>query len=196
MIMISSTEIILLLLGLGIFIAFRWRRKPDGKTDSTGQRRLERIQNASFIFSALLWVSLPLSAYWFLGFLFGWPGFSHDPLRMVVSHHVYASPAEMPPAVFWLMIIKQGLTFFAGGMLLRLFWLYGKGIIFSARNVNCIRSQGYCLIIDWFINYQLQSLTHDMELSTTSLFVGLLIIFIAWIMDEGRKIQEEQELTV
>jgi uncharacterized membrane protein YdcZ (DUF606 family) len=25
---------------------------------------------------------------------------------------------------------------------------------------------------------------------------GLLILFIAWIMDEGRKIQEEQELTV
>jgi Protein of unknown function (DUF2975) len=26
--------------------------------------------------------------------------------------------------------------------------------------------------------------------------IGILIIFIAWIMDEGRKIQEEQELTV
>jgi hypothetical protein len=26
--------------------------------------------------------------------------------------------------------------------------------------------------------------------------IGVLIIFIAWIMDEGRKIQEEQELTV
>ena len=29
-----------------------------------------------------------------------------------------------------------------------------------------------------------------------SLFPGMFIIFIAWIMDEGRKIQEEQELTV
>jgi hypothetical protein len=28
------------------------------------------------------------------------------------------------------------------------------------------------------------------------LAVGLLIILVAWIMDEGRKIQEEQELTV
>jgi hypothetical protein len=28
------------------------------------------------------------------------------------------------------------------------------------------------------------------------LFIGLILILIAWIMDEGRKIQEEQELTV
>jgi hypothetical protein len=35
-----------------------------------------------------------------------------------------------------------------------------------------------------------------MALSTTPVFVGLLIIFVAWIMDEGRKIQEEQALTV
>ena len=28
------------------------------------------------------------------------------------------------------------------------------------------------------------------------LFPSVLILFIAWIMDEGRKIQEEQELTV
>jgi len=35
-----------------------------------------------------------------------------------------------------------------------------------------------------------------MALSTTPLFIGMLIIFITWIMDEGRKIQEEQELTV
>jgi hypothetical protein len=35
-----------------------------------------------------------------------------------------------------------------------------------------------------------------MDLSLTQAFIGLMIIFVAWIMDEGRKIQEEQELTV
>jgi len=29
-----------------------------------------------------------------------------------------------------------------------------------------------------------------------NLVTGFVILFIAWIMDEGRKIQEEQELTV
>jgi hypothetical protein len=28
------------------------------------------------------------------------------------------------------------------------------------------------------------------------LLIGAIIVLIAWIMDEGRKIQEEQELTV
>jgi hypothetical protein len=32
--------------------------------------------------------------------------------------------------------------------------------------------------------------------SLDRLGIGLLILLIAWIMDEGRKIQEEQELTV
>jgi len=39
-------------------------------------------------------------------------------------------------------------------------------------------------------------LLRDMDLSTTPIFGGLFIIFFAWIMDEGRKIQEEQTLTV
>ena len=42
----------------------------------------------------------------------------------------------------------------------------------------------------------MQGLLRDMDLSTTPIFGGLFIIFFAWIMDEGRKIQEEQELTV
>jgi hypothetical protein len=82
------------------------------------------------------------------------------------------------------------------GVLLRLFWLYWRGILFSAKNVNCIRLLGYWLVVDWFINYQMQGMLRDMDLSSTPVLVGFLIIFVAWIMDEGRKIQEEQELTV
>ena len=130
-------------------------------------------------------------------FLFGWPGPSHDALRIVVSHnHIYSSPPEMPPEIFWLLVIKLAVAYCAAGALLRLFWLYRKGILFSAINVSCIRFLGYTLIIDWFVDYQMQGLLHDMDLSTTPVFVGFLVIFVAWIMDEGRKIQEEQELTV
>jgi hypothetical protein len=78
----------------------------------------------------------------------------------------------------------------------RLFRLYGNGILFSVKNINYIRFQGYYLILNWVVDYQMQGALLDMALSTTPLFVGFLIIFIAWIMDEGRKIQEEQELTV
>jgi hypothetical protein len=157
---------------------------------------MSRVQKASLVFAVCVGMSLLVSVYWFLGFLFGWPGPSHDSLRMVVSHHVYASRAEVPPDIVWLLVLRQGLALGAMGALLRLFWLYWRGILFSAKNVNCIRLLGYWLAVDWFINYQMQAMLRDMDLSTTPLFVGFLIIFIAWIMDEGRKIQEEQELTV
>jgi hypothetical protein len=102
----------------------------------------------------------------------------------------------MPQAVLAWWSVKMGLTFFCYGVMFSLFRLYQKGILFSAKNVRHIHSLAYYLIANWLVDYQLQSTLHDMDLSTTPLFVGLLIIFVAWIMDEGRKIQEEQELTV
>ena len=86
--------------------------------------------------------------------------------------------------------------FFSSFVLLRLFWLYSQGIIFSGRNITCIRVQGYCLIIINLIDLEMQQFIHASSVSLTPILYGLLIIFIAWIMDEGRKVQEEQELTV
>jgi hypothetical protein len=191
---ITSTLIVCV---LTLVIFRRVLHKPEKNAVKTRQARLARVREASRVFSICLWLSFILGVYWFLGFLLGWPFFSQPHVRMVISDgHIYSSPAEMPPAIFWLMVVKQGLAFIAGGAMLRLFWLYGKGILFTAKNVNCLRFLGYYFIIDWFINYQMQSLLSDMNLSTTPVFVGFFIIFFAWIMDEGRKIQEEQELTV
>jgi hypothetical protein len=169
-------------------------RRPKDRAAKIRPSRLDRVREASLVFSTCLWLILLLSAYGFLGFLFGWSFLHH---RMVISpDHIYSSPTEMPKTIFWLMVAQQALAFFAMGILLRLFRLYSKGIIFTAKNVNCLRFFGYYLIVDWFINYQIQSLLQDMALSCTPIFVGFIIIFFAWIMDEGRKIREEQELTV
>jgi hypothetical protein len=171
--------------------------KSRAKENSSVTVRLSRVRNASLVFFILLCLGMILGVYWILGFIFGWPFFAEDHIRMVISHnHIYSSRSEMPTEIFWLMIVKQGLAFFAGGVMLRLFWLYGKGILFTAKNVNCLRFLGYYFIIDWFINYRMQGVLRDLDLSTTPIFVGFFIIFFAWIMDEGRKIQEEQELTV
>jgi hypothetical protein len=43
-------------------------------------------------------------------------------------------------------------------------------------------------IFSWF--------QHSFYLLAFNLLLGFVFIFVAWIMDEGRKIQEEQELTV
>ena len=96
----------------------------------------------------------------------------------------------------FLLAVKIGFSFFGAWMLQSLLRLYQQGILFTARNVWYIRVLGYYVIIDWLINYQMEGVARATELHTTQLLVGLLVIFIAWIMDEGRKIQEEQELTV
>ena len=60
----------------------------------------------------------------------------------------------------------------------------------------CLLYTSYYLILGYIIDYQIKGMLRDMDLSMTPVFAGLMIIFIAWVMDEGRKIQEEQELTV
>jgi hypothetical protein len=190
----STIEIYVLVIFALMLIVFRGLKSRATKVRSS---RLERVRRTSHIFSICLFSILLLGVYSFLGFLLGWPVFTQHHMRMVISdNHIYSSPSDMPKVIFWLMITRQGLAFFAIGTLLRLFWLYSKGILFTGRNVNCIRFLGYYFIVDWFIKYLMQSLLQDVDLSFTPLFVGVIIDFFAWIMDEGRKIKEEQELTV
>lgn len=173
------------------YLAFRFISGP-----SNNFARQIRIKRASLIFQALIWASLAFGVCWFLAFLFGWPSPIGDKLRVVASqHHIYESPGEMPTTILVLWLIKICLGFFCAGVLIRLFRLYARGILFSAKNVTCIRFLGWWLTIDWLIGYQMQGLLKDMALSSTPVFIGFLIIFIAWVMDEGRKIREEQELT-
>jgi Protein of unknown function (DUF2975) len=90
----------------------------------------------------------------------------------------------------------------------KLFDLYSKGELFTARIVHAIQRVGYAYFlmalvgfISRIVSVHLAKTSSEWQWSSltgllTSLFPGLLILFIAWIMDEGRKIQEEQELTV
>jgi hypothetical protein len=159
--------------------------------------RLNRIQIASLIFRVFNGIGFLMVVYCVPAFLLGWPPPYPATFRIVISeNHIYTSSADMPQAVLALWLVKMGLLMACMAVFDRLFRLYGKGILFSARNIIYIRFQGYYLILDWVVNYQMQGALHDMALSTSQLYIGFLIIFIAWIMDEGRKIQEEQDLTV
>jgi len=172
-------------------------RNPKTSAGKVHPDRLTRIRKASLIFSVCLWLTVVLTAYWILSFLFGWPFLFQDQVRIAISPgHVYSSPSQMPSTLFWLWVVKTGWGLLAAGAMLRLFWLYANGILFTAKNVNCLRFLGYYFIVGWFIDFQIQDFQNDMALSTTPIFVGFFIIFFAWIMDEGRKIREEQELTV
>jgi hypothetical protein len=167
------------------------------KVGRTSQARLARIRKASFLFQLAVGMSFLLGTYWVLAFLLGWPFLPEGKVRVVISaHHIYTGATEMPAAIFALWLVKAGLGLGCAGVLYALFGLYRKGILFGAKNVHYIRFLGYWLMIDWLIDYQMQGALHDMNLSVTPVFAGLMIILVAWIMDEGRKIREEQELTV
>lgn len=84
---------------------------------------------------------------------------------------------------------------------LKLFGFFEKGILFTADTVRCIQILGgiYCArFLVQLSFYFLTPLSERQYLGTavSDLFAGFLIIFIGWLIDEARKIREEQELTV
>lgn len=94
-----------------------------------------------------------------------------------------------------------------------LFLLYAKGTMFSRPNVLALRGFGRCLIL---LAIAQMLLTPVMALTLSianppgervlsmgvsagmleAAFVGGLLLVIAWVMNEARKIDEEQQLTV
>jgi hypothetical protein len=92
----------------------------------------------------------------------------------------------------------------------KLFFLYARDDLFSAEIVRCIRRIGIVGILlgleRFFSAFSAVAFTvGSLYLAVlpvlflpllSSVIPGFAIVVIAWIMDEGRKIQEEQELTV
>ena len=94
-----------------------------------------------------------------------------------------------------------------------LFMYYSLGDLFSARIVSCIRQIGWVgilkaviggiskfLLLSSIPSPPSETLAKGVPLSLlTTLFdllPGVALLCVAWVMEEGRKIKEEQELTV
>ena len=131
-----------------------------------------------------------------------------------------------------LMILMQVVLWFWYWKLTQLFHYYGRGLIFAAETIRCIKILGLLFITGWLITttlhffpvvaeqlhrqipvspeggwkvvdtsahfYRMGFFSFDFGtgINFGQLMLGMMIVLIAWIMDEGRKIQEEQELTV
>ena len=94
-----------------------------------------------------------------------------------------------------------------------LFHQYEQGQIFTDKNVSCFRSLGRILII-WVLCDVVQNpllsiiLTREKppgqhvitvgfcSADFIALFVGIIILIIAWVMDEARMIKEDQALII
>jgi hypothetical protein len=121
-------------------------------------------------------------------------------------------------SIHWHFIIANAVTdpIWAVGLWLcgNLFMYYSRGDLFSAKVVSCIRQIGYVVILKGVVSC-ISTFTFMFEnppsgflgvlaMAVPAMLLGMLLgtvpgvalICGAWVMDEGRKMREEQELTV
>lgn len=153
-----------------------------------------------------------------LGAALAWAFLDSETLRMLTSF-------EAEPGINWNLTDLQRLLGFvvsfipvALNMLLfralaRLFWLYSQGFVFTQDNVKRIRQAGFLLLIGQLVSPVYQSLlslvltmhnssgqhmvlinVHESDIS--EIITALMILVVAWVMDEGRKLKDEEALTV
>ncbi|MEN6438616.1 MAG: DUF2975 domain-containing protein [Syntrophobacter sp.] len=122
-------------------------------------------------------------------------------------------PAEARLLGFIIVMIPSGIAMYGNWVLIRLFRLYEMGQIFSDLNVRCFRDISRILMV-WcaavFLTSPLLSIALTLHhppgqrllviglrsMDITALLVGFVLAVIAWVMEEGRKLQEEQDLTI
>lgn len=116
-------------------------------------------------------------------------------------------------ACFGASLLTGSAVMYVFHRLSRLFNLYSEGVFFDGGNVACYRTIGISLIVQQLLSLPEQALQSLIlswnnpvgervvsvgvdDANISLIIVGLMIILISRIMDEGRKMQEEQQLTV
>lgn len=114
---------------------------------------------------------------------------------------------------FLVTMLPTGIAMFGAYYLMRLFHLYEQGQIFKLANVLCFRKLSRVLIWWFIIGIAHKSLLsvaltlhnppgHRMitlEIGSpdlTALLLGGILAVIAWVMEEGRRLQEDQDFTI
>ena len=186
------------------------------KISLKANRRMDRIQRISkyvrlFIllgvsFLALVWFPL------FLGMANHW---SHNHARLLNALRdvvLFVANYWFGPPTFWSLFDAHRAPFLVYGILwlivfvfwfrtiLKLFGFFERGVLFTAETVRCLQVLGGIYILKFLLQMTLWLISFPdnqaLTVGTGGLFAGLLIIFIGWLIDEARKIREEQELTV
>jgi hypothetical protein len=171
-------------------------------TSQSANHRLNRIQLVSRIFRALIIALVVLMSLMTALFLLAAVktlvgGEVPHSLRITFSpHQVFTSPFAVPLPVLLIGAVQLCLGGCGLILLNRLFKLYEQGHFFTLGNIRCLKFLGLITLGIWMTTTILEFMAGQGNVNGTGLIIGILIVFIAWIMDEGRKIQEEQALTV
>jgi hypothetical protein len=159
--------------------------------------RMTRIQKVSKQLRLILQYGIPL---WFL---FG------TGLSVLMDYGIkiplYSNPARAPYGhtntnlILIHSCLLLVLFLFWYRTVIKLFGFFEKGILFTAETVRCIQLLGWIYILNFLLGMIfLLLLQNDQRVGAdvSDLFTGFFIFFIGWLIDEARKIREEQELTV
>lgn len=175
---------------------------------------LARIQRISRFFR---WLFICGSVGTPFVYILFWGFFNVLPGQMIR----YSLPADIPrplPLMFRVLaivisLIPMSVRMFGLRTLIRLFALYAQGQIFTSEHVKCFRRLGYVLLFGvgagviynslltvlFSFAASLQHLRLSLGLHSgdiTVLIVGGIVLLISWVMDEGRKLENEQALFV
>ena len=164
---------------------------------SKANRRMNGIQQVSRMFRTVFFAGVVL--------------FVAGVLAQIPRIFAHARGAKFEPVITEAGLIASAVL---ACFCYKLFGLYSHGELFSSKVVSYICRIGYTYLLmaalAFFSQmillhpgkgdlpptaYHLDGVIYVWGLAG-ALFSASLIIFIAWVMDEGRKIQEEQELTV
>ena len=111
-------------------------------------------------------------------------------------HQNYTSPFSIPLPVYLVGAAQLCLAGLGLIVLNRLFKLYEHGDFFQRANIRCLKWLALVVLGIWLTRTALELMAQQNHVDGSGLFYGLGVLLIAWIMDEGRRIQEDQELTV
>ncbi len=146
-----------------------------------------------------------------------WASFNHLPdgfieLPVAVAANQTLSYSSLALA-FCVSLIPVSVAMFGMVTLTKLFKLYENAIVFAAENVKYVRRLGYILIY-WVIASAIfttlisivisfanppgqRMMVAEFQISDLStLLIGAIVILISWIMEEGRKLEEETAHTI
>lgn len=186
--------------------------------------KIKRVSTAFMWLFIFLFIALPLEQI--IGWLHApntWEALNHTIILNAIPA-VYQSgtqacqilhPLTMLDKLsgFLVSMIPTGIMMAVMWYLMRLFRLYAKGVIFTLRNVAYIRKIGYALLIGQLVSPIYEAMmglvltygnpvgqrcftaTLD-QTNIAVVLIALLIVLISWIMAEGCKLQEDQQLTI
>lgn len=112
-----------------------------------------------------------------------------------------------------ILMIPTVIVMFGFYYLIQLFKLYAKNTIFDLNNVTLIKKIGITFIVQAIANIIIQpvlSIVLTMDAppgghviaigvgshEVSNFVIGFIVVLISWIMEEGRKLEEEKQLTI